>query len=325
MKNVLVTGADGFIGSHLTELLASRGFDIRAIVAYNFQGTNGWLDTVDLPSNIQVVAGDVRDSYFCESILEGIDTVFHLAALIGIPYSYVAPESYIQTNVTGTHNICKASLKSGVRRLVITSTSEVYGSAQYVPIDEDHPLQPQSPYSASKIAADAIALSYFSSFDLPVVIARPFNTFGPRQSARAIIPTVITQLLGGGKLRVGDLTPTRDLNYVSDTCEGFLSLIDVAGVIGETINICSNYEVSMADVVERLGKIIGVEINAELDVQRIRPEKSEVQRLWGDNSKLLRLSGYKHKVGLDEGLRRTVEWFETNIDRVGYEAGRYYM
>jgi NAD dependent epimerase/dehydratase len=325
MRSVVVTGADGFIGSHLVELLASRGVDVRAVVAYNFQGARGWLDTIDLPPNLTIVSGDVRDPYFCETVIEGTDTVFHLAALIGIPYSYIAPESYIQTNITGTHNICKSSLKHGVKKLIVTSTSEVYGSARYVPIDEAHPFQPQSPYSASKIAADAVALSYYYSFGLPVVIARPFNTFGPRQSSRAIIPTIITQMLKGTTLKLGDLTPTRDLNYVSDTCAGFASLVDVGGesVIGETINICSNFEVSMAEVVERLSSIIGVQVNAVVDSERLRPKESEVQRLWGDNSKLLRLTGFKHAIDLDTGLRRTVEWFQSNIDRPGYDIERY--
>ena len=325
MKNVLVTGADGFIGSHLCELLVSRGFSVRALVAYNFRGSNGWLDSVGIKHQLQIVPGDVRDPYFCESLVDGIDTVFHLAALIGIPYSYSAPDSYIQTNVIGTHNICRACLKSTVKTLVVTSTSEVYGTAKYVPIDEDHPLQAQSPYSASKIAADAVALSYHMSFNLPVVIARPFNTFGPRQSSRAIIPTIISQLLDSGRLRLGDLTPTRDLNYVTDTCAGFLALVGNEKLLGQCVNICSNTEVSMSAVVERLGRIIGVEPTAELDPQRIRPERSEVKRLWGDNSKLLSFTGHQNSVSLDEGLRATVDWFKGLRDKAAYDAKRYYV
>ncbi len=325
MRKALVTGADGFIGSHLCELLLSEGYEVRAVVAYNFQGSSGWLDSLDLSDAVEIIAGDVRDPYFCETALKGVDLVFHLAALIGIPYSYNAPDSYIQTNVVGTHNICRSSLKNNVQKLIVTSTSEVYGTAKYVPIDEAHPPQPQSPYSASKIAADAIALSYYNSFALPVTIARPFNTYGPRQSARAIIPTIITQLLNRESLRLGDLTPTRDLSFVTDTCKGFLALVKAADVAGESVNICSNCEISMAEIVGKLSGIIGVELDVELDTQRLRPEKSEVQRLWGDNSKLLELTGHRHEVGLEDGLRLTVEWFKENINRVGYDANRYYL
>ncbi|MBQ4916992.1 MAG: GDP-mannose 4,6-dehydratase, partial [Muribaculaceae bacterium] len=247
MKKVLVTGADGFIGSHLVELLLSEGYEVRALSVYNSFNYWGWLEDVHHP-NLEVVCGDVRDPNYCREIMQGCDTVLHLAALIAIPYSYVAPDSYVDTNIKGTLNICQAARDLGVERVVVTSTSEVYGTAQYVPIDEKHPRQPQSPYSATKIGADAIAMSFYNAFNLPVVIARPFNTYGPRQSARAIIPTIITQIANGiREIKVGDLTPTRDFNYVKDTCRGFLARAKAPGIEGEEINIATNSEISMED------------------------------------------------------------------------------
>ncbi|PPD27783.1 MAG: NAD-dependent dehydratase, partial [Methylomonas sp.] len=248
MKQVLITGADGFIGSHLTEMLVAQGCRVRALAQYNAFNHWGWLEQVGCKHDIDIMAGDVRDPAFCRSLCLGIDTVFHLAALIAIPYSYQAPDSYVDTNIRGTLNICQAARDAEVRRLIHTSTSEVYGTAQYVPIDENHPLQPQSPYSASKIAADAMAMSFFNAFGLPVTIARPFNTYGPRQSARAVIPTIISQIAAGKRqIELGDVSPTRDFNYVEDTCRGFIALAEASATIGETVNIGSNFEISVAD------------------------------------------------------------------------------
>ncbi|MEG1539936.1 MAG: GDP-mannose 4,6-dehydratase, partial [Muribaculaceae bacterium] len=284
MKNILVTGADGFIGSHLTELLLSEGYNVRALSVYNSFNYWGWLEGIN-HERLEIVCGDVRDLNFCRFIVKGCDTILHLAALIAIPYSYVAPDSYVDTNIKGTLNICQAAHDAGVERLVVTSTSEVYGTAKYVPIDEFHPKQPQSPYSATKIGADAIAKSFFNAFALPVVIARPFNTYGPRQSARAIIPTIITQIANGAhEIKVGDLTPTRDFNYVKDTCRGFLALAKAQGIEGEEINIATNTEITMSDTLKLIASLMNSNVQWIQDEERIRPANSEVFRLCGDNT-----------------------------------------
>lgn len=317
MKNILITGADGFIGSHLTELLLTEGYNIRALSYYNSFNNWGWLEGINHP-NLEIVCGDVRDSDFCRHIMKGIDTAFHLAALIAIPYSYVAPNSYVDTNIKGTINICQAAREYNIERLLITSTSEVYGTAQYVPIDEKHPRQPQSPYSATKIGADAIAMSFYNAFDLPLSIVRPFNTYGPRQSARAIIPTIITQIASGlTQIKVGDLTPTRDFNYVEDTCRGFLAIAKSQQAIGEEINICTNTEVSMLDTLNMIAQIMGKKIEWITDAQRCRPSKSEVFRLHGSNEKIKLLTGWNPQINLEEGLRRTINWFtdKNNLNR----------
>ena len=322
--SVLVTGADGFIGSHLTSLLAREGFRVRALSQYNSFNSRGWLDDIDEIADVEVVSGDVRDPFCCRKITEGIDTVFHLAALIAIPYSYVAPASYVDTNVTGTLNVCQAALDHGVERLVHTSTSEVYGTAQYVPIDELHPLQPQSPYSASKIAADAIAESFHRSFGLPVVTARPFNTYGPRQSARAVIPTVISQIASGrDRLEIGDTSPTRDFNYVEDTCRGLLALAHCDQAVGSTVNIGSNAEISIGDLIGNIKDIMGSDIELLTDEKRLRPEKSEVYRLWCDNTRIRKLTGYEPQVSLKEGLRRTIEWVTRTENLAKFRPGEY--
>ncbi|MGF1548034.1 MAG: NAD-dependent 4,6-dehydratase LegB [Thiotrichales bacterium] len=323
-KRVLVTGADGFIGSHLVEMLVRSGYSVKALAQYNSFNDWGWLDASPCLKDIEVVTGDVRDPHFCKHISKDIDTVFNLAALIAIPYSYVAPDSYIDTNVKGALNICQAALENGVGRVIHASTSEVYGTARYVPIDEKHPLQPQSPYSASKIGADAIAQSFHSAFGLPVTIARPFNTYGPRQSARAVIPTVITQIAAGAKtIQLGDTTPTRDFNYVEDTCRGFVALAECEAAVGEVVNIGSNYEISIGDTVTLIRDLMGSDIEVIQDEQRLRPQNSEVFRLWCDNSKIERLAGFKPKVDLREGLSRTIDWFGTPANLRRYKAGIY--
>jgi NAD dependent epimerase/dehydratase len=309
MNNVLVTGADGFIGSHLVETLLEKGYNVKALCYYNSFNSWGWLDNVK-HQNLEIVSGDVRDYNFCLKVTENIDTIFHLAALIAIPYSYVAPDSYIDTNVKGTSNICLAAIKNNVKKVIHTSTSEVYGTALYVPIDEKHPLQPQSPYSASKISADAMAMSYYNAFNLPLVIARPFNTYGPRQSARAIIPTIISQMAKGKKqISIGDLNPTRDLNYVKDTCLGFIALATAKNINGEIINIGSNYEVSMIDLFNLIKELMNVDSVPYIDNSRIRPSKSEVTRLWCDNSKIKALTGFVPEFSLRTGLEKTIKWF----------------
>lgn len=308
IKHALVTGADGFIGSNLVDLLLSQGIKVRALCQYNSFNNWGWLDGRS-DENLEIVCGDVRDAAFCRHISKDADTVFHLAALIAIPYSYVAPESYVDTNITGTLNMCQAAKDMGVGRLIVTSTSEVYGTAQYVPIDEKHPRQPQSPYSATKIGADAIAKSFYNAFGLPVVIARPFNTYGPRQSARAIIPTIISQIANGATtIKVGDLRPTRDFNYVEDTCRGFLALAKAPGIEGEEINIATGKEISMADTLQTIARLMGKDVKFEVDPQRLRPSKSEVFRLCGDNTKITTLTGWMPLVSLEEGLKRTIRW-----------------
>ena len=323
IKHALVTGADGFIGSHLVDLLLSQGIKVRALSQYNSFNNWGWLEGNNNPL-LEVVCGDVRDAAYCRHITQGGDTVFHLAALIAIPYSYVAPESYVDTNIKGTLNMCQAVKDNGVGRLIVTSTSEVYGTAQYVPIDELHPRQPQSPYSATKIGADAIAKSFFNAFNLPVVIARPFNTYGPRQSARAIIPTIISQIANGAReIKVGDLTPTRDFNFVTDTCRGFLSLAQADGIEGEEINIATGTEVTMADTLALIAELMGADVRYVTDPQRLRPSKSEVFRLCGDNRKIKALTDWQPQVTLREGLSRTIAWFSDPANLARYKSGIY--
>jgi NAD dependent epimerase/dehydratase len=309
-NKVLITGADGFIGSHLTELMIEKGYKVRALAQYNSFNHWGWLEYIPANPNLEIFAGDIRDPHFCKSITNGVDIIFHLAALIAIPYSYKAPDAYLDTNVKGTLNICQAAKENGNIRVIHTSTSEVYGTAQYVPIDEKHPKQPQSPYSASKIGADAIAMSFFNAFELPVTIVRPFNTYGPRQSARAIIPTIVTQIASGFKeIKLGDLTPTRDLNFVKDTVKGFLSIADCSLANGQEINIASNSEISMAAVLKIITNIMKCESDIVYDEQRIRPKRSEVSRLWGDNSLIKSLTNWQPEYDIEQGLRDTCEWF----------------
>lgn len=322
-RKVLVTGADGFIGSHLTELLLSEGYEVRALSVYNSFNYWGWLDDIKHP-RLEIVSGDVRDAAFCRHITEGCSTVFHLAALIAIPYSYVAPDSYVDTNIKGTLNMCQAARDCGVERLIVTSTSEVYGTAQYVPIDEKHPRQPQSPYSATKIGADAIAMSFYNAFNLPVVIARPFNTYGPRQSARAIIPTIITQIANGAReIKVGDLTPTRDFNFVKDTCRGFLALANAVGVEGQEVNIATGTEVSMADTLKLIAELMSADVEYVVDPERLRPSRSEVFRLCGDNTKIKSLTGWQPKYTLAEGLQETIAWFTCKDNLMKYKSNIY--
>ncbi len=323
-QQILVTGADGFIGSHLVEMLVAQGYQVRALSLYNSFNNWGWLEDVSRKKEIEVVTGDVRDPFFCSQIVKGMDQVFHLAALIAIPYSYVAPQSYIETNINGTVNICKAALEHKVSRIIHTSTSEVYGTAQYVPIDEKHPLQPQSPYSASKISADAMAMSFYNSFELPLTIARPFNTYGPRQSARAVIPTMIAQIASGKEIiKLGDVRPTRDFNYVADTCRGFLALAKSPQTLGKTVNIGSNHEISIKDTFEMIKKIMNSKAAIAQDDERLRPEKSEVHRLWCDNTLIKQLAGYEPQTSLEKGLEETVKWFLNPANLAKYKADIY--
>ena len=320
---VLVTGADGFIGSHLTEMLLAEGYAVRALSQYNSFNNWGWLEEVSSP-DLEVVTGDVRDPNFCRHITEGCDTVYHLAALIAIPYSYVAPDSYVDTNIKGTLNMCQAARDCGVRRLIVTSTSEVYGTAKYVPIDESHPRQPQSPYSATKIGADAIALSFYNAFRLPVVIARPFNTYGPRQSARAIIPTIITQIATGiREIKVGDLSPTRDFNYVEDTCRGFIAIARCNDAAGEEINIATQREVSMETTLKTISRLMDADVRWVVDPERLRPSGSEVFRLLGSNKKIKELTGWEPEVSLEEGLKRTISWICSDNNLKNYKPNIY--
>lgn len=321
---VLVTGADGFIGSHLTESLLAEGYDVRALAQYNSFNYWGWLEDIQQTANLEIVCGDVRDQAYCREICKGIDVIFHLAALIAIPYSYRAPKSFIDTNIKGTLNICQAAKDWKVKRILVTSTSEVYGTAQYVPIDEKHPLQPQSPYSASKIGADAIAMSFYNAYQLPVTIVRPFNTYGPRQSARAVIPTIITQIASGNKeIKIGDTTPTRDFNYMKDICNGFILLAKCDKAIGETVNIGSNDEISIKELFALIKDIMHSDANLMVDEQRLRPEHSEVFRLRCDNTKIKELTGYKPQYSLREGLEKTVEWFTDPRNLAKYKPGIY--
>ena len=323
-RKILITGADGFIGSHLTELLLEQGYLVRALSYYNSFNNWGWLEDIKETRNLEIITGDVRDPHFCQHITKGINIIFHLAALIAIPYSYIAPDSYIDTNVKGTLNICQAAKENGASRLLVTSTSEVYGTAKYVPIDENHPKQPQSPYSASKIAADAMALSFYNAFNLLVILVRPFNTYGPRQSARAVIPTVITQIANGKrKINLGDLTPTRDFNYVDDICNGFCLLSQCDAAVGQEINIASNSEISIYDLSKMIAELMNAEVEFVADEQRIRPKNSEVFRLYGDNTKLRSLVGYEPKYTLQEGLKETIKWFTNSENLKKYKADIY--
>mgnify|MGYP000167902952 CR=1 FL=1 len=321
---ILVTGADGFIGSHLVEMLFDKGHEVRALSQYNSFNNWGWLEDIECKNQIEIISGDIRDPHYCMLITKDIDVIFHLAALIAIPYSYIAPDSYLDTNIKGTLNICQAAKENGVGRLIQTSTSEVYGTAKYVPIDEKHPFQPQSPYSASKIAADAMVMSFYNSFELPVSIARPFNTYGPRQSARAIIPTIITQIAMGHKeLMLGDLSPTRDFSYVEDTCRGLIAISEAQDAVGETINIGSNFEISMSDTLNTIRDLMHSNINFIEDEQRIRPENSEVFRLWCDNSKLEKITGYKPQINITDGLQKTIDWITQPNNLIKYKAEIY--
>lgn len=309
-KRVLVTGADGFIGSWLVEKLVEEGSRVRALACYNSFNFWGWLEDLECLRQVEVVSGDVRDPHFCLTLARDIDVIFHLAALIPIPYSYRAPDSYVDTNVKGTLNICQAALTHGVKKIVHTSTSEVYGTAQRVPIDESHPLRAQSPYSASKIGADAVAVSFYSSFELPVVIARPFNTYGPRQSARAVIPTIIMQIAAGKReVALGDLRPTRDFTFVEDTCRGLMSIAKLDGGLGEVFNIGTNDEIAIGELLLLVSELMGVVVKPIEESVRRRPEGSEVQRLRCDNTKLRKASGFQPSVSMREGLTRTIEWF----------------
>lgn len=325
---ILVTGADGFIGSHLTEELVRQGYDVKAFVYYNSFNSWGWLDHSPLKNEFEVFAGDIRDPHGVKEAMKGCDVVLHLASLIAIPYSYHSPDTYVDTNIKGTLNVLQAARELDIQKVVHTSTSEVYGTAQYVPIDENHPLQGQSPYSASKIGADQMAIAFYRSFNTPVAIIRPFNTYGPRQSARAVIPTIITQIASGKrKIKLGSLHPTRDFNYIKDTVNGFISVMTHDESIGEVINIGSNFEVSIGETAKLIAEIMGVDIEIETDGDRIRPEKSEVERLWADNSKAKALLSWEPKYGGKEGFKRglkeTIEWFtdERNLSR--YKADVY--
>jgi len=329
-KKLLVTGADGFIGNHLVERLVDKGHQVKAFVFYNSFNNWGWLDTFpkEKLDKIDVFAGDIRDPHGVKAAMKGCDVVFHLAALIAIPYSYHSPDTYVDTNIKGTLNVLQAARELGVAKVVHTSTSEVYGTARFVPITEDHPLQGQSPYSATKIGADQIAMSFYSAFDTPVSIVRPFNTYGPRQSARAVIPTVITQIANGmRKIKLGALHPTRDFNYIKDTVSGFIAVAESEKSLGEVINVGSNFEISIGETVNLIAEVMGVDIEIESDQVRLRPEKSEVERLWADNSKARSLTAweplYAGKDGFRRGLLETVKWF-TNPDNLRkYKATLY--
>ncbi|MBI5563121.1 MAG: GDP-mannose 4,6-dehydratase [Deltaproteobacteria bacterium] len=329
-KKILVTGADGFIGSHLTEELVRRGHDVRAFVMYNSFNSWGWLDGShkEILDGLDVFAGDIRDPHGVRTAMKGCGAVMHLAALIAIPYSYHSPDTYVDTNVKGTLNVVQAARELGVEKVVHTSTSEVYGTARFVPITEDHPLQGQSPYSASKIGADQMAISFYNAFKTPVSIVRPFNTYGPRQSARAVIPTVITQIASGQKtIKLGSLHPTRDFSYVSDTVRLFIAAAQSPASVGEVINGGSNFEISIGDTVKEIASIMGAGIRIETDGERLRPEKSEVERLWADNSKAKRLLGwepsYAGVAGMRRGLAETVAWFTNPENLKCYKAGIY--
>lgn len=310
MSKTLVTGAGGFIGSHLTELLVRSGHSVRAFVRYNSSNSWGWLEQSEVLPEIEVVRGDIRDYDSVFRATQGCAQIFHLAALIGIPYSYDSPLAYIRTNIEGTYNILQSARALGAENVMVTSTSETYGTAQFVPITESHPLVGQSPYSATKIAADQMAISYYRSFGLPVKIVRPFNTYGPRQSSRAIIPTVITQILAGAeRIKLGNLTPTRDLTFVKDTADGFLAISKCDELTGEVTNIGSSFEISMGDLVRKISELCGKEIAIESDLERIRPDQSEVERLFCDNSKIMRYTTWRPAHSLDQGLQATIEWF----------------
>lgn len=325
-QKVLVTGADGFIGSHLTEYLVRAGYDVRAFVLYNSFNSYGWLDTIpqEIKSQIEFFAGDVRDPNGMRVAMEGIDTVYHLAALIAIPYSYHSPDNYVDVNIKGTLNVLQAARMLNTKRVLVTSTSEVYGTAQYVPIDEKHPFQGQSPYSATKIGADRIAESFWRSFEMPLTIVRPFNTYGPRQSARAVIPTIITQLLNGEtEIKLGDITPTRDLLFVGDTVRGFESIARHDSTIGEEVNIATQSEITVGDLAQKLIDQINPQARIVTEEQRLRPDKSEVRRLFGSNEKIQRLTDWRPEYSLDKGLAETVAWFSQKQNLSQYKHDIY--
>ncbi len=320
-KTILVTGADGFIGSHLTEMLVKSSCKIRALAQYNSFNYWGWLEDIEGLDDVEVILGDIRDPYCCKKITENIDIIFHLAALIAIPYSYLAPDSYIDTNVKGTLNICQAARENNCERIIHTSTSEVYGTAQYIPIDEKHPIQAQSPYSASKIGADALATSFFNSFNLPLTIARPFNTFGPRQSARAVIPTIISQIASGKTdISLGDTRPTRDFTFVKDTCQGLMRLAKEDKATGEVVNIGSDREISIKDLFNLINGLMGNRGQIIEEKERHRPPDSEVFRLWADNKKLKDLTGFTPAYSLEEGLKQTIDWFTEPANLIKYKS-----
>jgi NAD dependent epimerase/dehydratase len=329
-KRILVTGADGFIGSHLTETLVRAGHEVRALVLYNSFNSWGWLDESDahVKRSLDVFAGDIRDPHGVRTAMKGCDVVMHLAALIAIPYSYHSPDTYVDTNVKGTLNVVQAARELGTERVVHTSTSEVYGTARFVPITETHPLQGQSPYSASKIGADQMAQSFFASFGTPVATIRPFNTYGPRQSARAVIPTIITQVASGARtLKLGAIHPTRDFNYVQDTVRGFVAVAECDAAVGQVLNVGSNYEISVGDTAQLIAELMGREVEFSSDEQRLRPAGSEVERLWADNSRVRELTGwvpqYPGIEGLRRGLQETIAWFGNPDNLRRYKAGLY--
>ena len=329
-KRILVTGADGFIGSHLVEFLVRQGFKVRPFVLYNSFNSWGWLDHApeEIKKELDVFAGDIRDPFGVKTAMAGCDTVLHLAALIAIPYSYHSPATYVGTNINGTLNLLQAARDLSVERFVHTSTSEVYGTAKFVPITEEHPLQAQSPYSATKVAADQLALSFYRSFDTPVSIIRPFNTYGPRQSARAVIPTIITQIANGiTNIKLGAVSPTRDFNFVADSVRGFLAVAKCDAALGQVLNVGSNYEVSIKDTANIIAETMGANINIETDEVRLRPEKSEVERLWADNTLVNKLTGWKPEYAGIDGFRRgiaeTVAWFTKKENLLGYKANQY--
>jgi dTDP-glucose 4,6-dehydratase len=330
MTKLLVTGADGFIGSHLTEELVRRGHEVKAFVLYNSFNSWGWLDRCvpEVQGQFEVFAGDIRDPHGVKQAMQGCEAVLHLAALIAIPYSYHSPDTYVDTNVKGTLNVLQAARELGLGRVVHTSTSEVYGTAQFVPITEAHPLQGQSPYSATKIAADQLAYSFYTSFNLPVIIARPFNTYGPRQSARAVIPTIITQIANGQRqIKLGAVSPTRDFNYVKDTVAGFIAALEAKQGDGEVVNFGSNYEISIGDTAQLIAEAMNTEIEIITDEVRLRPEKSEVNRLWADNTKAKQLLGwapaYGDREGFKRGLAETAQWFTEGDNLQAYKANLY--
>ncbi len=326
MKKILVTGSDGFIGSHLTEELVNQGYNVKAFVYYNSFNSWGWLDTLsdEIKNNIEIFSGDIRDPNGVRIAMEGCDTVFHLAALIAIPFSYHSPDSYVDTNIKGTLNVLQAAKLLNTKRVLVTSTSEVYGTAQFVPITEEHPFQGQSPYSATKIGADRLAESFFRSFDLPVTIVRPFNTFGPRQSARAVIPTIITQLLDGMvEIKLGSVSPTRDFSFVKDTVNGFIEIAKSAKTIGQEINIATQSEISIGNLATELIRQINPNAKIVCDEQRLRPEKSEVNRLFGSNEKLKRLTNWEQQYSLEDGLKETIKWFSKKENLAQYKTKIY--
>ncbi len=327
--NIFVTGSEGFIGSHLVEKLIIKGHKVKALILYNDHNNYGWLDTVDkkIKKEIEFKLGDIRDFDFINSQTKKTDIIFHLAALIGIPYSYASPFSYLKTNIEGSMNIFKASINNNVKQLIHTSTSEVYGSAKYIPIDERHPLNAQSPYAASKVAADQMAISFYDSYDLPVTTIRPFNTYGPRQSARAVISTIILQAINGNKINLGQISSTRDFTYISDTVDGFVKAINNKKTIGETINLGTGYEIAIKDLVKMIGKLMKKNLVISHDKMRFRPKKSEVNRLLSKNTKAKKLLKWKPKLynkkGLNEGLKLTIDWFEKNINEINFKSKIY--